>query len=74
MSVNLGPGKFVILWMIQVGTWRETLWGKVAPLVLVCNVFGRLPQNNTLMRAECGVRGAAHPSAASGAPTRRSPR
>lgn len=47
MSVNLGPGEFVILWMIQVGTWRETLWGKVAPLDLVCGVFGRRPQNDT---------------------------
>lgn len=90
MSVNLGPGEFVILWMIQVGTWRETLWGKVAPLDLVCGVFGRRPQNDTWcrakrhlvwntrtvvrMRAECGVCGAAHPSAASGAPTRGSPR
>lgn len=30
MSGNLGPGRFVILWMIQLGTWREKVWGKVS--------------------------------------------
>lgn len=77
MSVNLDPGEFVILWMIQVGTWRETLWGKVAPLDLVCSVWEATAKRHLVrdtrtvvrMGAECGVRGAAHPSAASGAPT-----
>lgn len=30
MSGNLGPSGFVILWVIQLGTWRDTLWEKVS--------------------------------------------
>lgn len=46
MSVNLDPGEFVILWMIQVGTWRETLWERSRPWTWYV-VFGRRPQNGT---------------------------
>lgn len=46
MSGKLGPDGFVILWMIQLGTWRKKLWerlflaSRVAPLTC-WGVFGR---------------------------------
>lgn len=57
MSENLGPGGFVILWMIQVGTWRETLGSgfwlqEVAPLDLVSSLFGRRQQKDAGRRGE----------------------
>lgn len=77
MSENLDPGGFVILWMIQVGTWRETLWGKgfwldeVVPLNLAVYLGGnnkRTPGGGRLAPRSAGGRGSGQCTPECGSP------